>query len=88
MMKFIERDDLRTAQLDKEAELKQTERKKKETKLKNIETEIANKKSDIEKNRDILTSLQNHKDFLLDLSNREWLQEQEEKKSSKLAKVK
>ena len=88
LMKFIERDDMRTAQLDKEAEMMQSKRKKKETKLKNIENEIANKKSDIEKNRDILTSLSNHKDFLVDLSSREWLQEQEEKRSKKLAMVK
>ena len=43
-------------------------RKKKEAKIKKIDARISNLKSEIEKNKDVLTGLEAHKDFLLELS--------------------
>lgn len=48
-------------------------RKKKETKIKKIDTRITNLKSEIEKNKDILTGLEAHKEFLLELSHVNWI---------------
>jgi hypothetical protein len=48
-------------------------RKKKEAKIKKIDTRIANLKSEIEKNKDVLTGLEAHKEFLLELSHINWI---------------
>lgn len=55
-------------------------RKKKEAKIKKIDTRIANLKSEIEKNKDVLTGLESHKDFLLELSHINWITDQEKAK--------
>lgn len=48
-------------------------RKQKEAKTKEIDTRIANLKSEIEKNKDVLTGLEAHKEFLLELSHVNWI---------------
>ena len=50
-------------------------RKKKEAKIKKIDARIANLKSDIEKNKDVLTGLEAHKEFLVELSHPNWITE-------------
>lgn len=67
LMKFIEQDNLTTQDKDKEAEQMQNVRKKKEKKIKKIDTQIQNLKSDIEKNKDVLNALEEHKKFLVAL---------------------
>lgn len=49
------------------------ERKNKELKLKSIEQKIQNKKSEIDKNKDILTALESHKEFLIKISDPSWV---------------
>jgi hypothetical protein len=63
-------------------------RKKKEAKIKKIDTRIANLKSEIEKNKDVLTGLEAHKEFLLELSHPNWIQEQDRMKRSKRDRIK
>lgn len=48
-------------------------RKKKENKIKKIDAKITNLKSEIEKNKDILTGFEAHKEFLLELSHPAWI---------------
>lgn len=67
LMQFIEKDNWLTQEKDKEAETMQNERKKKEKKIKKIDTQIQNLKSDIEKNKDVLAALEEHKNFLVAL---------------------
>lgn len=80
LMKFIEQDNITTQDKEKEAEKMVALRKKKETKIKKIDTRVANLKSEIEKNKDVLTGLEAHKDFLLELSHINWITEQDKMK--------
>lgn len=63
-------------------------RKKKEAKIKKIDTRIANLKSEIEKNKDVLTGLEAHKDFLIELSHVNWINDQEKAKRVKRERIK
>jgi len=51
------------------------ERRDKESKIKNIDIKIQNLKSEIDKNRDILSALEDHKKFLITISPVQWVQE-------------
>ena len=73
LMKFIEQDNITTQEKEKEAERQVAVRKKKETKIKKIDARIANLKSEIEKNKDVLTGLEAHKEFLIELSHQNWI---------------
>ncbi len=88
LMKFIESDNITTQDKEKEAEKQVALRKKKEAKIKKIDTKIANLKSDIEKNKDVLTGLESHKEFLVELSHPTWIAEQEKSKKQKRDKIK
>lgn len=69
----------------------QNVRKKKEKKIKKIDTQIQNLKSDIEKNKDVLNALEEHKKFLVALpfpNLPTWLGEQEKLKKAKYDKIK
>lgn len=63
-------------------------RKKKENKIKKIDSKIQNLKSEIEKNKDVLNALEEHKKFLLALSHSNWIAEQERIKKQKRDKIK
>lgn len=63
-------------------------RKKKEAKIKTIDTRITNLKSEIEKNKDVLTGLEAHKEFLIELSHVNWIADQERMKKQKRDKIK
>jgi hypothetical protein len=45
-------------------------------------------KSEIEKNKDVLTGLEAHKEFLLELSHANWIQEQDRMKKTKRERIK
>lgn len=63
-------------------------RKKMEAKIKKIDSRIANLKSDIEKNKDVLTGLESHKEFLIELSHVNWIIDQERAKKTKRDNIK
>jgi peptidoglycan hydrolase CwlO-like protein len=65
LMSYIEQDEKQTQNEVKKADQKQQERKTLDIKLKGKEQEIVNVKSEIEKNKDSLGSLEQHKRFLL-----------------------
>ncbi len=88
LMKFIEQDNITTQDKEKEAEKQVALRKKKEAKIKKIDARIANLKSDIEKNKDVLTGYEAHKEFLVELSHVTWIGEQEKTKKTKRDKIK
>lgn len=87
-MRFIELDNITTQEKEKEAERMVAVRKKKEAKIKKIDTRIANLKSEIEKNKDVLTGLEAHKEFLLELSHPNWITEQDRMKKAKRDRIK
>ena len=53
------------------------DRKEKEGKIKNIDNKIQYLKSEIDKNRDVLSALEDHKKFLITISPPSWVQEQD-----------
>lgn len=64
------------------------DRKEKETKIKSIDNKIQYLKSEIDKNRDVLSALEDHKKFLITISPPSWVQEQEMFKLKKREKIK
>lgn len=67
-----------TADRIKEADLAIAERKNAETKIKKFESNIQTVKSEIDKNFDQLTALEDHKEFLLGIfekDNAKWVEE-------------
>ncbi len=86
-MKFIEQDKITTQDKDKEAEKMMQNRKKKETKIKNIDGKIQNLRSEIDKNKDVLTALVDHKTFLIALSPHQWVLAENNKKQEKLDRI-
>lgn len=83
LMSYIEQDEKQTKNEEKKAENKQGERKKLDFYVKDKEQKIVNIKSEIDKNKDSLASLEQHKKFLLQvfyITNREWVQEQQKLK--------
>ena len=80
LMKFIDQDNQTTTLKEKEAEEITKDRKNKEVKIKNIDQKIQSLKSEIDKNKDILTALEAHKEFLVKISPEQWVSEQERDK--------
>lgn len=90
-MKFVEQDNNCTSEKEKEAEQQLNTRKLKEKDIKELDSEIQNLKSEIEKNKDVLSALEDHKEFLINLpfSNLpSWLAEQERIKEEKRKQIK
>ena len=67
LIKFVDQDNTCTGEKEKEAELQLNIRKQKEKEIKDIDSEIQNLKSEIEKNKDVLGALEDHKEFLINL---------------------
>ena len=74
-MKFIENDNITTQEKEKQADNFMKDRKEKEGKIKNIDNKIQYLKSEIDKNRDVLSALDDHKKFLITISPPTWVQE-------------
>lgn len=88
LIKFIEQDNIITQEKDKEAEKMCANRKLREAKIKKIDTKVINLKSEIDKNKDLMTGLEDHKKFLLALSPNQWVADEEARKKSKYERVK
>ena len=91
LIQFIESDNITTSDRMKESELATQDRKAAETKIKKFETNIQTVKSEIDKNSDQLTALEEHKTFLYDIFEKEnpkWVEEQMKNKKNKLKQVK
>lgn len=75
---------------DKDADEKKQikEKQDKEEKIKTLDLEIANIKSDIDKNKVSLESANNYKEFLLKLSEKTFVDQQENKKNERREKIK
>jgi predicted nucleic acid-binding Zn-ribbon protein len=83
LIQFIESDNMTTSDRTKEADLAVQERKNAETKIKKYEANIQGVKSEIDKNFDQLTALEEHKEFLLSIfekDNPKWVEDQLNKK--------
>lgn len=65
---YVENDNDQTKKLELHAESQQQERKKREDELKDIDSQIQNLRSEYQKHQDTLDNLQDHKAFLLKLS--------------------
>ena len=65
---FVEKDNDDTKKSEDNAERLQHERKRKEDELKEIDAQIQNLRSEFQKHQDTLESLQEHKNFLVELS--------------------
>ena len=87
-MKFIEQDNITTQEKEREADKMIAVRKKKENKIKKIDSKIQNLRSEIDKNKDVLNALEDHKKFLIALSHNSWISEQERSKKMKRDKIK
>jgi len=75
LMKFIENDNITKQEKEKQAENYMKERRDKESKIKKIDSKIQNLKSEIEKNKDILAGLEEHKKFLITISPPQWVED-------------
>mmetsp|Transcript_27512 Transcript_27512/g.19892 ORF Transcript_27512/g.19892 Transcript_27512/m.19892 type:complete len:106 (+) Transcript_27512:588-905(+) len=64
------------------------EKQDKEEKIKNLDLTIANIKSDIDKNKVLLESANSYKEFLLKLSEKSFVEQQDKKKNDKREKIK
>lgn len=93
LIKFIETDNRTTSDRNKDAELATQERKAAEARIKAIDAKIQNVKSEIDKNVDQLSSLEDLKKFLFiifktDISHPKWADMQESKKTTLLEAIK
>ena len=73
LMKYIENDNITKQEKEKQAENYMKDRRDKEGKIKKIDSKIQNLKSEIEKNKDILAGLEEHKKFLITISPPQWV---------------
>jgi chromosome segregation ATPase len=71
LVDFIEKDNLDTENINKEADNAAQERKNKELQIRTIDTNIQNVKSEIDKNVDQLNALEKHKSFLFGIFEKE-----------------
>jgi hypothetical protein len=67
-MKFIEKDQIKTSEAEREAKKAVKDCQGLNEESKDFENKINNVKSDINKNKDQLSALEDHKKFLLALS--------------------
>ena len=74
---YVEKDNDVTKSLESQADDQQKDRKKKEEEIKNIDSQIQNLRSEYQKNIDALENLQDHKTFLLKISDVEFLKNKE-----------
>mmetsp|Transcript_10893 Transcript_10893/g.8096 ORF Transcript_10893/g.8096 Transcript_10893/m.8096 type:complete len:159 (+) Transcript_10893:397-873(+) len=88
LMKFIENDNITKQEKEKQADNLMKERRDKESKIKAIDSKIQNLKSEIDKNKDILAGLEEHKKFLITISPPQWVAEKEQKKMQKRQMIK
>lgn len=91
LVKFIEDDNKTTGERTKESEQATQDRKKCEAKIKVYDTKIQNIGSEIDKNIDQLSSLEDHKKFLFGIfakENQKWVDEVVRKRNDKLNKIK
>ena len=82
-MKFIEKDTIKTSEAEREAKEAAKDCKGLNEESKNLENKINNVKSDINKNKDQLSALEDHKKFMLELSElqkKSWVDDQKKKK--------
>ena len=68
LMRFIEKDQIKTSQKEKKAKKAQREGQEQQERNKNLDNAINNVRSDISKQKDQLGALEDHKDFILELS--------------------
>ncbi len=90
-MKFIEKDQIKTSEADREAKKAVKDCQALNDDSKDLENKINNVKSDINKNKDTLSALEDHKKFLLALSeiqNTQWLEDQKRKKKQRRDQIK
>jgi hypothetical protein len=73
LLKFIEKDQLTTHDKEREADRTTAERKAMEAIEKELQTQIVNIRSDIEKSKDVVSSLKDHNEFLTNLAPTQWV---------------
>jgi hypothetical protein len=82
-MKFIEKDSIKTSEAEREAKNAVKDCQGLNEVSKDLENKINNVKSDINKNKDQLSALEDHKKFMLELSElqkKSWVDDQKKKK--------
>lgn len=90
-MKYIEKDQIKTSKKEKKAKQAMKDAQGLNEESKDLENKINNVRSEINKNKDILFALEDHKRFLLALSmlqNSQWVSEQEKKKKGRRDHIK
>jgi uncharacterized protein involved in exopolysaccharide biosynthesis len=91
LLQFIESDNISTQDRQKEADAAMAERKVAENQIKKLEAKIQQVKSDIDKNVDLLTGYEEHKNFLFSIfekENPQWCKQQIAQKQKRLEKIK
>jgi len=88
LLKFIEEDNHMKKNKDADEKKQIKEKQDKEEKIKNLDLTIANIKSDIDKNKVLLESANSYKEFLLKLSEKSFVEQQDKKKNDKREKIK
>ena len=85
---YVEKDNDVTKSLESQADDQQKDRKKKEEEIKNIDSQIQNLRSEYQKNIDALENLQDHKTFLLKISDVDFLKNKEALANRKIEELK
>lgn len=85
---YVEENSSETKKIEALAEKKHQERKQKEDRLKHIDAHITNLRSEYQKNQDVLENLQDHKNFLVKLSDTDFIKEKETDENKKIKEVK
>lgn len=75
LLKFIEKDQLSTHDKEREADRTAAERKVMEVTDKDLQSQIVNIRSEIEKQKDVVSGLADHGQFLLKLSPPQWVEQ-------------
>ena len=90
-MKYIEKDQIKTSKKEKRAKQAMKDAQQLNEEGKDYDNKINNVRSEINKNKDILLALEDHKRFLLALSNIQnagWVQDQDRKKKVRRDQIK
>lgn len=88
LLKFIEEDNRNKKEKDAEEKRQIKEKQEKEDRIKGLDVDIANIRGEIDKNRMALESAMSYKNFLLQLSEKSFVEEQERIKRGRLEKIK
>lgn len=67
-MRFIEKDQIKTSKKEKKAKKAQKECNEQAEKNKTLDININNVRSEISKQKDMLSGLEDHKEFIIELS--------------------